>query len=73
MFAIKVLSCYLGGYIVRMNARKVMLVEKQLALDIFGQAPGVYAMRNKYYLAYGAYGLSCGVRDSRQLTEYGKR
>ena len=30
-------------------------------------------MRSKYYLAYAAYGLSCGVRDSSQLLEYGKR
>lgn len=73
VFAIKVLSRCLGGYAIRMNADKVMLVEKQLAVDIFGQAPGVYAMRSKYYLAYAAYGLSCGVRDSSQLLEYGKR
>ena len=73
MYTIKVLSRYLGGYTIRMNADKVMLVEKQVALDIFGQSPGVYAMRSRYYLAYAAYGLSCGIRDANELPDYGKR
>ena len=44
-----------------------------MALEIFGQGPGVYAMRSRYYLAYAAYGLSCGLRDDKLLLEYGKR
>lgn len=50
-----------------------MLIEKQTAVDIFGQGPGVYAMRSKYYLTYAAYGLACGVTDPSVLKEYGKR
>ena len=50
-----------------------MLLDKHVALRIFGQGPGMYALKCKYYLAYRAYGLACGIRDPKLLSDYGKK
>ena len=72
MFALKTLSKYLGAYPLRWNAEKVMLLEKNAIIRIFSQGSGVYALRSKYYLAYAAYGLACGIQDPLLLEDYGK-
>lgn len=56
-----------------MNAEKVVLVEKQFAMRIFGQGPGCQALRCPYYLAYSAGAIAAGVKDPDTLTIYGKR
>lgn len=73
LFAIKTLSRYLGAYPVRWNADNIVLVDKHVAVRVFGQAPGVYMLRSKYNLTYAAYGLGCGITDPKLLKEYGKR
>ena len=73
LFAMKTLSRYLGGNSVRYNADKVILVEKDLAIEIFGQGPGVYALRSKYYLTYTGLALTAGIRDPALLDDYGKK
>ena len=70
---LKTLSRYLGGVPIRWNVDKIMLlVEKQAALTIFGQGPGVYGLRSRYFLTQAAYGLASGIKDPGQLVEYGK-
>ena len=72
LMTLKTLSRYLGGVPIRWNADKIMLLEKQAALTIFGQGPGVYGLRSRYFLTQAAYGLASGIRDPDQLVEYGK-
>ena len=73
MFAFKVLSRFCGGYEISSNAEKVVLVEKQFALRIFGQGPRCQALRSSYYLAYSAGAIAAGIHDPDTLTTYGKR
>lgn len=73
LFALKVLSRFCGGYEIALNAEKVVLVEKQFALRVFGQGPGSQALRCQYYLGYSAAAILAGIKDPRQLTTYGKR
>ena len=67
------MSKYLGGYPLRWNAEKLMLLDKSTVVRIFGQGLGVYALRSKYHLAYATYGITCGITDPLQLEEYGER
>ena len=73
LFALKVLSRFCGGYEISSNAEKVVLIEKQFALRVFGQGPGCKAVRCQYYLGYSAAAILAGFKDPRQLTTYGKR
>lgn len=73
LFAFKVLSRFCGGYDVPMNAEKVVLVEKQFALRVFGQVHGSQALRCPYYLSYSAGAILAGIQDPDTLTTYGKR
>ena len=73
LFAFKVLSRFCGGNEITLNAEKVVLVEKQFALQIFGQGPGCQALRSSYYLAYSAGAIAAGIHDPDTLTTYGKR
>ena len=64
MFVFKVLSRFCGGHEIASNAEKVVLVEKQFALWIFGQGPGCQAaLRSSYYLAYSAGAIATGIHD----------
>ncbi|MCO5555018.1 hypothetical protein L7F22_008557 [Adiantum nelumboides] len=72
LMTLKTLSRYLGGALVRWNVDKIMLLEKQAALTMFGQGPGVYGLRSRYFLTQAAYGLVYGITDPGQLIEYGK-
>lgn len=73
LFAFKVLSRFCGGCEVPSNAEKVVLVEKQFALRVFGQGRGCQALRCPYYLAYSASAIAAGTKDPDMLTAYGKR
>ena len=73
LMAIKTLSRYLGGSHVRLNANKAIFLERQAAVRFFGEGPGLYSLRCKYYLTYAAYGLSCGITDPRLLSDCGKK
>lgn len=73
LFAFKVLSRFCGGHEIAFNAEKVILVEKQFALRIFGQGPGCQALRSPYYLAYSAGAIAAGIKDPENLLMYGKR
>lgn len=63
----------MGGNDIAMNAEKVILVEKQFAMRIFGQGPGCQALRCGYYLSYSAGAIAAGIKDPETLTIYGKR
>ena len=52
---------------------KVILVEKQFAMRVFGQGPGCQALRCSYYLAYSAAAIAAGIKDPETLSTYGKR
>lgn len=73
LFAFKVLSRFCGGNDIAMNAEKVVLVEKQFALRIFGQGPGCQALRCPYYLSYSAAAIAAGIKDPDTLSIYGKK
>ncbi|MCO5608242.1 hypothetical protein L7F22_062448 [Adiantum nelumboides] len=63
LFVLKTLSRYLGGKTIRWNADKVMLLEKEATVSTFGVGPGMYGLRNRYFLTHAAYGLACGITD----------
>lgn len=73
LFAFKVLSRFCGGYEVPLNAEKVIMVEKQFALRVFGQGYGCQALRSPYYLSYAAQAIAAGIQDVNSLHPYGKR
>ena len=73
LMAIKTLSRYLGGSHVRLNANKAIFLERQAAVRFFGEGPGLYSLRCKYYLTYVAYGLACGIIDPNLLSDCGKK
>ena len=54
LFALKVLSRFCGGYSIAQNANRIVLIEWQFALRIFGQGICCQALRAPYYLAYVA-------------------
>ena len=73
LFALKVLSRFCGGNEIAFNVEKVILVEKQFAMRVFGQGPGCQALRCSYYLAYSAAAIAAGIKDPETLSTYGKR
>ena len=73
VFALKTLSRYLGGYLVSLNAKKVMLLQKHVVIKIFGYAYGLQGSLAAHYLTYTGYALSIGVTDPKKLTSGGKR
>lgn len=73
LFALKALSRFCGGYEIAFNAEKVVLVEKQFSLRVFGQGPRSQALRCQYYLGYSAAVILARIKDPRQLTTYEKR
>ena len=73
LFALKVLSGFCGGNEIAFNVEKVILVEKQFAMRVFGQGPGCQALRCSYYLAYSAAAIAAGIKDPETLSTYGKR
>ena len=54
------------------SVNKIILVEKNMAMDVFGFAPGHPSCRAGYFLSYTAYALALGVEDPKLLTGYGK-
>ena len=68
----KTLSKFLGGYHMRSCVNRIILVEKNMAIDIFGFAPGHPSCRAGYFLSYTAYALALGIENPKLLTDYGK-
>ena len=68
----KTLSRYLGGYPMKNSVNRVILLEKNMAMDIFGFAPGHTSCRAGYFLSYTAYALALGIQDPNLLTPYGR-
>lgn len=73
LFALKVLTKFCGGYEVPHNADRVVLIEKQFALRVFGQGLYCQALRAPYYIAYAAQALILGIAEAENLPIYGKR
>ena len=72
MFTITTMSHYLGGYIVHSSASKVLLLEKQTAIEIFGYAHAMQGSLVGNYLTFTGLVLSLGTKDFAQLTDGGK-
>ena len=72
ILAFKTLSKFLGGYHMKNSVNKIILLEKNMTMDIFGLAPGHPSCRAGYFLSYTAYALALGVEDPKLLTGYGK-
>ena len=72
ILAFKALSRFLGGYHIKNSVNKIILLEKKMAIDIFGFAPGHTSCRAGYFLSYTAYALALGIEDPKLLTGYGK-
>ena len=68
----KTLSKFLGGHQIRNSVNRIILVEKSMAIDIFGFAPGHPSCRAGYFLSYTAYALALGIENPKLLTDYGK-
>ena len=73
VFTIKALSHYLGDHVVHSNAGKVLLVEKQTAIEIFGYAHAMQGSLVGSYLTYTGLALSIGEKDPAQLSDGGKK
>ena len=72
ILAFKTLSKFLGGYQIANSVNRIILLEKYMALDIFGFAPGHTSCRAGYFLSYTAYALALGIEDPKLLTGYGR-
>lgn len=68
----KTLSKLLGGYTMKNSVNRIILVERNMAMDVFGYAPGHPSSRAGYFLSYTAYALALGIEDPKLLTGYGK-
>ena len=73
LFALKVLSKFCGGYDAPKNADKIVLIERQFAIRVFGQGLYCQSLRSPYYIAYAAQALILGIAEAEQLPVYGKR
>ena len=68
----KPLSRFLGGYTIPTSVNRIILVEKRIALDVFGTIVEFMSARARYFLSYIAYALALGIIDPKELTPYGK-
>ncbi|MCO5551307.1 hypothetical protein L7F22_004807 [Adiantum nelumboides] len=73
LFAMKVITRLCGGHSLPINAERVILIEKQFALCIFGIEYGCQALRAPYFMSYTAQALAAGVEDPESLDPYNKR
>lgn len=73
IFAIKVLSHFMGFTSLQANANKVLFIERAAALRIFGYAPGFNASRAGYFLCYSSYASGAGESDINVLGGYRRR
>ncbi|MCO5578075.1 hypothetical protein L7F22_031913 [Adiantum nelumboides] len=72
LFAMKVITRLCGGHPLPLNAERVILIEKQFALHIFGIGYGCQALKDPYFMSYRAPTLAVGVKDSQNLDPYNK-
>lgn len=73
VFTLKTLSHYLGGHLVHPNAGKILLLELQSAVEIFGYAHAMQGSLAGSYLTFTGLALSMGEKDPSRLTDSGKR
>ncbi|MCO5607926.1 hypothetical protein L7F22_062128 [Adiantum nelumboides] len=72
LFAMKVITRLRGGHPLSLNAERVILIEKQFALRVFGIGYGCQALRAPYFMSYIAQALATGVEDPESLDPYKK-
>ena len=73
VFTLKTLSHYLGGHVVHPNVGKILLLERQSAVEIFGYAHAMQGSLAGSYLTFTGLALSIGEKDPAKLTDSGKR
>lgn len=73
MFAMKVLSIFMGYIPLQMNTNKILLIERAAAFRIFGQAPRFNSSRSGYFLCYSSYALAAKDKDVKLLAGYKRR
>lgn len=75
IMALKALSRVVGSEPLHRGVEKIILVEKQEAIRIFGYMPGLVASRAAYYGTLGAYILAHkgSVQDMKNLMGYRKQ
>lgn len=73
LFALKILSRFLGPSPIQANANKVMLLERNAAQRIFGVSPGFNCSRAGYFLCYASYLLANKEKDMKQLGGYSRK
>lgn len=67
VFALKVLSRFMGYTLLQINANKVWLLERAAALRIFGYAASFNASRAGYFLYYSSYAATVEESDINLL------
>lgn len=72
LLTFKTLSHFLGGHPISRGVSKVILLEKQAAIQVFGYGCGMMCSRAGYFLSYTAYAKALGIDDPKDLTPYGK-
>ncbi len=73
MFALKVLSRFMGYYPLQMNSNKVLLLERLAALIIFGYGLGFQASRAGYCLCFSTYAIASKEKDDKILRSYNRK
>ena len=72
LFSLKVLSRIIGYSLVNFNAHKVVLLERTVAIKIFGYAPGFNTARSGYFLCYSSYILADGTTNLKTIEGYSR-
>ncbi|MCO5585925.1 hypothetical protein L7F22_039859 [Adiantum nelumboides] len=73
IFALKVLSRFMGHTSLQGNANKILMLERAAALRIFGCATGFNASRASYFLCYSSYTAAAQVSNVDLLGGYKRR
>ena len=73
MLALKALSRYTGYSFIPNNVTRIMLIEKTIAIRIFGYSTGFWPSRAGYFLCYFAYALGHDMKSVESLQGYTRK
>ena len=73
ILALKALSRYMGYSFIPNNVTRIMLIERTVAIRIFGYDLGFWPSRVGYFLCYAAYALGHGMKSVESLQGYTRK
>ncbi|MCO5563276.1 hypothetical protein L7F22_016914 [Adiantum nelumboides] len=72
-FPLEVITRLWGGHPLPLNTERLILIEKQFSLCVFGIGYGCQALRAPHFMSYTAQAVVAGVEDPKSLDPYSKR